>query len=116
MWERVGGRLPRARMSAGTAQPTVEDITWAVRRVSRSVPGATCLTQALAAQLLLSRRGHASRLRIGVTRPADERLRAHAWLERDGVILIGGAGVAAYTPLSTAARAGETSSPGVLVR
>jgi hypothetical protein len=116
MWEGVGASLPRARKATGEAFPTPGDIAWAVRRVSRAVPGATCLTQALAAQLLLSRRGYASQLRIGVTRASRERLRAHAWLESDGLILIGGAGIAAYTPLSTASRAGETSLSGILVR
>ena len=37
---------------------SVEQIVWAVRAVSRHVPGATCLTQALAAQVLLSRAGY----------------------------------------------------------
>jgi transglutaminase superfamily protein len=94
-------------MSAATAQTTVQDVVWAVRRVSRAVPGATCLTQALAAQVLLSRRGYASRLRIGVAHAPGDGLRAHAWLESDGLIVLGGAPVEAYTPLSAAAPDGE---------
>lgn len=116
VWQRVAGSLPRPRALAISAQPTAEDITWAVRRVSRAVPGATCLTQALSAQLLLSRRGYASQLRIGVTRGPGPRLRAHAWLERDGIIVIGAADVAAYTPLSGMGRGGETSALGILVQ
>jgi hypothetical protein len=107
IWERVAGRLPSAGMSVGSAETTAQDVAWAVRRVSRAVPGATCLTQALAAQFLLSRRGYASRLRIGVARAPGARLRAHAWLESDGLIVLGGAGVEAFTPLSAAAPAGE---------
>ena len=105
--ERVAGRPPSARMSVGSEQTTAQDVAWAVRRVSRAVPRATCLTQALAAQILLSRRGYASRLRIGVARAPGARLRAHAWLESDGLIVIGGAGVEAYTPLSAAPAADD---------
>lgn len=104
MWEGGDVRFPRARTSAGGAQPSVEDVAWAVRRVSRAVPGATCLTQALAARLLLSRRGHDSRLEIGVSRAAGSRLRAHAWLETNNVVVLGGRDAAGYTPLSATPR------------
>src|SRR5687767_4024900 len=106
-WERVTGRMRQDRRPDGTALTTVQDVAWAVERVSRAIPGATCLTQALAARLLLSRRGHASRLKIGVTRPAGERLRAHAWLESEGRIVLGGGGVEAYTPLNPSPSAGD---------
>lgn len=57
--------------------------------VSRFIPRATCMTQALAAQILLGRHGHAGHLCIGVGNP-NNRFRAHAWLENDnGEILIG---------------------------
>lgn len=81
---------------------TAQDVAWAVHRVSRAVPGATCLTQALAAQLLLSRRGYPSRLRIGVAHAPGDGLRAHAWLESDGLVVLGGSGFEAFTPLSAA--------------
>jgi hypothetical protein len=98
-------RLRNRRPPSASAHATGQDVAWAVRRVSHVVPGATCLTQALAAQLLLSRRGYASRLRIGVARAPGDRLRAHAWLESDGVVVLGGFGVEAYTPLGTTANA-----------
>ncbi len=60
-----------------------------VRRVSNYVPAASCLTQALATQVLLSRRGQVSNLRIGVTRGAKDEFKAHAWLESNGEIIIG---------------------------
>ena len=103
MWGRAAGWLPRGRPLPGSAQVAVQDVVWAVRRVSRAIPGATCLTQALAAQLLLSRRGYSSRLRIGVARAPGGGLRAHAWIEIDGVVVLGGPGVEAYTPLSAPA-------------
>jgi hypothetical protein len=49
---------------------------------------ARCLTKALVLHGLLSRRGVASDLVLGVA-VDDRRMRAHAWLERDGCILIG---------------------------
>jgi hypothetical protein len=64
----------------------------AVQRVSRLVPEATCLTQALAAQVLLARRGFESVLRIGVARGDGTVgiVKAHAWLEdQRGAVLIG---------------------------
>lgn len=100
IWERATARRLRSGPSPSENAPaTAQDIAWAVRHVSRVVPGATCLTQALAAQLLLSRRGYASRLRIGVARAPGDGLRAHAWLESGGLVVIGGSYLEAYTPL-----------------
>lgn len=104
MWEGGDVRFPRARTSGGGAQPSVEDIAWAVGRISRVVPGATCLTQALAARILLSRRGYDSRLEIGVSRAAGPRLRAHAWLKTNDFVVLGGRDAAGYTPLSATPR------------
>lgn len=58
--------------------------------VSRRVLRATCLTQALALQAMLARRGTETSLRLGVARDDRGRFRAHAWLEQNGVVLIGG--------------------------
>lgn len=73
---------------------------WAVRAVSRFVPGATCLTQALAAQALLAQSGHNSRIEIGVTKDAQRRFRAHAWVACGEEVVIGGAEVDRYVPLA----------------
>jgi hypothetical protein len=83
-----------------TSNPlSVDRIAWAVRAVSQYVPRATCLTQALAGQVLLVRRGYPTCLRIGVTRKPREGLEAHAWLECDGRIVLGDHGfLAMYTP------------------
>jgi len=85
----------------------VDTIVWAVRAVTRYVPRATCLTQALASQILLSRRGHASRLHIGVARDEKEDFHAHSWLESQGVIVLGGLDVAKYSPLMVLDTAGN---------
>lgn len=67
-----------------------ERIGWAVTSAARRIPAATCLTQALAAQYLLQRRGIAAELRIGVAREAGKSLQAHAWVESGGRIVVGG--------------------------
>lgn len=64
-------------------------IVRSVRSVSRFIPHATCLTQALAASLLMRSIGQDSELKIGVTKDDASRLRAHAWLEKDGQIILG---------------------------
>ena len=68
--------------------PGGERIAWAVRTSARAVPGASCLTQALTAKALLSRRGLPADLRIGVAKDGDK-LHAHAWVESGGRVLIG---------------------------
>lgn len=89
-WTRVVRAIRRRADGSVARGASVEDVTWGVRRASRFVPGATCLTRALSAQVLLSHAGHASELRIGVRREADGALHAHAWLEGKDGILIGG--------------------------
>lgn len=85
-------RIPSDRL-------TPERITWCVERASDYIPGATCLTQALVARRLLARSGYRSQLQIGVARGADGEFIAHAWLERDESILIGGHGYRDFTTL-----------------
>jgi len=81
------------------ASVDADRIAWAVTRVSRFVPAGTCLTQALAAQLLLRRRGLSACLRIGVARGAEAQFLAHAWVESQGRVVVGGPGVTRYTAL-----------------
>lgn len=84
------------RTGSGPHRPTkppsyLDDVVWAVRAIARRTLGdKPCLIQALAAQWLLRRTGYATTLRIGVTKKSDHELRAHAWLEYDGDIIIGG--------------------------
>ena len=72
---------------------------WAVTVTSRCVPGATCLTQALAAELLLRWTGYRGRLHIGVSKLANGRLLAHAWLMHEDNIIIGGGEHGNFSPL-----------------
>ena len=78
-------------------------IVWAVRLASRYIPRASCLPQALAAQILLSGAGLESRLHIGVAQAG--RFEAHAWVECSGRVLIGGSDESArYVPILTLQR------------
>jgi Transglutaminase-like superfamily len=64
-------------------------VVWAVTAVSPYLR-AICLPQALAAQVLLDRRGYPAQLRIGFTRDKGGRMSAHAWVESQGQVAIGG--------------------------
>jgi|RhiMetdeSRZDD1v2_1073273.scaffolds.fasta_scaffold09135_12 hypothetical protein len=95
-----------ARMTCATPalheaeHASIERVAWAVAVARRYVPAATCLTQALTAQVLLGRQGHAAHLRIGVARSAAGQFQAHAWVEYQGRIVIGGTDAPLrFTPL-----------------
>ena len=78
-----------------------ERVVWAVRAAGRRMPGGLlCLPQALAVKSLLERLGYRPVLHIGVAAPAPGDLRAHAWVEHEGHILVGAPGAEAYTPLA----------------
>ncbi len=77
-------------------------LVWAVRAASRRIPAASCLTQALALQFLLTRAGHRSEVRIGVTKDTKDGFGAHAWVEYAGQPLLGDpADVERYVQLLT---------------
>lgn len=67
-------------------------VAWSVRNAARLVPGATCLTQASAGQLLLAQRGYATtvRLSVPVRGGAGKGLAPHAWLMAGDTIVLGG--------------------------
>jgi hypothetical protein len=93
------------RASNGRSQrlgpETIEEVSRAVDRASRFVPGARCLAQALTAQILLARRGIPTELRIGVAREEGGPVRAHAWLEGGGKVLFERAHPEVYRALSS---------------
>lgn len=91
-----GLRWKRAPVLSRVSAP--ERVAWAVAAAGRYVLKATCLVKALAGQALLARRGHAARLCIGVAKPAG-RLEAHAWLECEGRVLLGGSEADRYAGL-----------------
>jgi hypothetical protein len=75
-----------------TEPASTQRLAWAVSVASRFVPGAShCLTQAIATEILLVRRGYPAKVCFGVLPKATASLVAHAWVESNGVIVIGGA-------------------------
>lgn len=83
-------------------------IVWAVSAITRRIPRlGNCLCVALSAKLLLSITGRPSSLRIGVAKSDSGQLEAHAWLEADGIILIGSVEHDRYAPLPVFDRARE---------
>lgn len=83
------GLARHAQTSSRFATTPPERIGWAVATAGRYVPGATCLTQALAAQFLLERRGYSAHLRIGMARRDGAQFEGHAWVEHEGQIIFG---------------------------
>ncbi len=100
-------RWVEARPHGGTSAEPAHAAPLAVRRAlsraERSVPGATCLAQALTAELLLRELGAPAVLRLGVsTEPvAGRALDAHAWVESDGMVVVGDADFERYSPLAS---------------
>ena len=90
--------LPKERSSNGVLW--MDRLIWAVQVVSRYIPRATCLTQALAAQALLARSGYESKLVLGFTKGEERPFEAHAWLEYGDQVVIGGPTVERYTPIA----------------
>jgi hypothetical protein len=68
------------------------DVGRAVEGIRRALPltlRASCLTQALAGWIMLTRHGAESRIRIGVASPGQQGFKAHAWLESGGRVILG---------------------------
>ena len=67
----------------------IDSVAWAVKAAGRRVPGTTCLAEALVAHSMLLHRGHAPTLRLGVRQSKRPPLDAHAWVECDGIVVVG---------------------------
>lgn len=95
-------RLTCPQVDPQISQLTPDQIAGAVERISRYIPRATCLTQALTTQILLGRCGHSSSLTIGVARNEKNQFRAHAWVKHNDQVIIGGTedSLKQYTALS----------------
>lgn len=76
-------------------------VSRAIERAAKWVPGATCLPQAMAGYVMLSSRGFESRIRVGVLKEDDAPFRAHAVLLSGDDVLVGGGGDAdKFAPLT----------------
>lgn len=89
-YNRVRGLVTRLDASNEASVGDLRRVAWGVAAAARFVPGASCLTQALAGQYLLARKGNMSNIRIGVERDTGKQLKAHAWLVSGNHIVLGG--------------------------
>ena len=94
----VRSRAAQLVVGAST-RPDRSRIVWAVSGVSRFVPRASCLTQALAAEILLRSNGYPASIQIGVSKGSTGQLEAHAWVESQGSVLIGNHKLERFTSL-----------------
>jgi hypothetical protein len=103
-------RLRRWAARPGRGSRPVDRIAWAARTVARWAPAATCLSSALTLQRLLCAHGHQSELHIGVSRIAGN-FAAHAWVEREGRVLIGESELGTYVRLASWPSGKSTAGP-----
>ena len=68
---------------------SVRKILWSVNVVSRYMSGVKCLARALTTQVLMKRYGHTPKLQIGVASSDTGNLEAHAWIEFQGIVVMG---------------------------
>jgi hypothetical protein len=85
---------PRAAQARAAADPDAAEfakaVGWAVTRAARYLPfKAVCLPQAMAAQVMLKRRGIGSVMHFGAGKGEDKPIDAHAWLDAAGVEVTG---------------------------
>ena len=73
------------------AAPSFEEICSAVDIAGRFVPGASCLVKAQAGNAMLNRFGYAAEIKIGVLKESSD-LKAHAWVECEGRVVLGATG------------------------
>ena len=81
-----------AKRARRGSHSSLAEIGWAVVAAGRRFPTKrTCLVEALATDVMLRRRQHESVLHLGVRKTADclRPLDGHAWVECDGMIVVG---------------------------
>lgn len=92
----LADRYARPRHRGRKTSPALT--AWAVEATARRIPMASCLTQALAADVMLRRDGHHPEIHIGVAKDRAS-FEAHAWLELGGHVLVGDHDLGRYTRL-----------------
>jgi Transglutaminase-like superfamily len=90
--------LPLGKLRAGQrlsdhADTTPQHVAWAIGAVTRFVPRTTCLVRAIATRELLVQSGHKCDVFIGVAKSDREPFWAHAWVECEGLVIMGASAV-----------------------
>ncbi|MFT4590661.1 MAG: hypothetical protein ACI8QF_004793 [Limisphaerales bacterium] len=108
-FERLRLKLEQTPAEVSGSLAEAARVAWAVEAVSRRLPMTdNCLVRAVATLSMLRRRGLPAELRLGVAREAGREFEAHAWVECEGEILIGGEEADRFTRLQRSDRAAET--------
>ena len=94
----------------GPGAPTLRQIVWAAQSAARFVPGVTCLVQSLTALRLGISAGYPVTMNIGTAKEVTGELKAHAWVEYQGQIILGALQETNYTPLLVWAERGWRSA------
>ena len=98
----LSSAIARHRGAARLLRAPEERVGWAIEAVGRRLPWiSTCLVRALAADLFLGGAPRPGCVKIGVRRSNGGLLESHAWFEREGRILVGGAGADGYVEFAT---------------
>jgi hypothetical protein len=93
---------PRAakRIAREADSVIAEEVGWAVTRAALHLPfEAVCLPQAMAARVMLKRRGVPSVMHFGAAKGSDKPLDTHAWLDAAGVEVTGYPAAAAFAEI-----------------
>jgi len=92
----------RAGKSGAGLQVGICRVGWAVETAARHLPmSLTCLPQALAASWMLRARGFAPCMYYGVATTTSGSFESHAWVELDGMPVVGYRVANRFTLLST---------------
>jgi Transglutaminase-like superfamily len=93
--------LRRAPATESCDQKLLLAVRRALTIAARNVPwSVVCLPKALAAKVMLARRGCGSAFHLGATFDSNGRLIAHAWLVADGQVVIGAPGISGMSTLA----------------
>lgn len=92
--------FPESKNCFCDEETRLDQMSWLIRAAGRYVPGSEkCLSEALVTQVLLRQEGFPALLKIGVTKSQKGKLHAHAWVESEGKVVVGGKNITQYTPL-----------------
>ena len=101
-FERLAARLS-AKGDASPEEPNpeyLERISFAVQAAANNVPWRSdCFPQAIAARMLLKRRGHESTIHLGVEKTSPDAIAGHAWVTCGDVVIVGGENLDRYTEM-----------------
>lgn len=96
--ERLSNDAPVTRVESDP--DFLRRVGFAVCAAADNVPWRSdCFPQAIAARMLLKRRGHASKIHLGVEKSGDGSIAGHAWLTCGDVVVVGGEDLERYTEM-----------------